>query len=169
MGSLHAFVDTQLLHTIGRWLERHSSLATLALAGMLLALGYWHFTIAPYLASARAAASCKDESPPSLPAEGTAFPAGRLLELPVPTPFGSWLLPHLLRRDLTQSQLALQLGVPVDWVFALMFGPLAGSSPSPAKLVEAICEALELDPAEGRAALCGSPAGRPGRPSVGRE
>jgi hypothetical protein len=78
------------------------------------------------------------------------------LERVDPAPFGEWLLPHLVRRDLTASQLARRLGRSVAEVHAAMYGAPVGSRLPSVTLVDAICDALQLDQEEGCAAFFAS-------------
>jgi hypothetical protein len=139
----------------GQWLHQHQALALFLLVVGPLAAGYWRYSIRPYLDAARAAADRELQAEPVVLPPAEAFPASRLLELPEPTRFGKWLMPELLRLDLTQSQLASRLGVPVAHIHALLYGPPAGASPPRLGLVDAICDSLELDRRAGHAALAG--------------
>jgi hypothetical protein len=80
-------------------------------------------------------------------------PLPRLAEDVGLAPFGQWLMPCLVLRDMTAAELARQLGRPVAAINAVMVGAPVGSYLPSAALVDVICAHLRLDPNEGRAAF----------------
>jgi hypothetical protein len=142
------------------WLDGHPWLGLLLIVVLPVSVCYWHTMLDAYGAAARSPGERhRILSPLAFPpqaATGAPYPARRLLERVEPAPFGVWLLPHLVQHDLTASQLAKRLGRSVAEVHAAVYGAPVGTRLPSVTLVDVICDALQLDRAEGRAAFFAS-------------
>jgi hypothetical protein len=160
MGSMAAFTSsllTELSRAVARWVDQHPVLAVLVGIVMPLALLHWNYTLRPYLTAENSTESrLRTVSPDSLSHGRVPFPAARLLDSDELAAFGQWLMPHLVRHGMTQTELARRLKRPIAEVYAAMYGVPVGKSLPSLAVVDAICDLLELGRADGRAAFCRS-------------
>ena len=153
------------------WLSQHPVLSALLLFVLPVTLAYWYFALRPYALAAHSKTERERIISPIMlgPLAGSfvPVPAQHRVEDMGLAPFGQWLMPYLMLRGMTATELARQLRRPVAAIRAVMVGAPVGSHLPSAALVDAICAHLQLDQNEGRAAFLSTlPHSRPGSRSA---